>query len=324
MTKTSQSELADRLHASQDPAERLEAALALLAATRKREFVDRALRALARDDVRVLLGYEHRAVLREKALAYFEDEKKDSGGRNREQIVRLLVAIGHPGDEDIYRMGVLTYDGPPALDSAQNLRAASLVGLVKLDDELGLAYATKLLGEPATTQGNCEPSMTAVNLLVWGGQALPVYQFVLLVGETFVREAKGEVVGRALELLVAEVPPDLYAALCAPFAAMDAPVAVSGVIAAITQHHAIDLYPLLERIVTGTRHDDLHHYAVIAMATARDDALTAMLYRLAKTCPRDRIASFVEAVSLTDGADREAVLAMLEKRQVGRTDAREP
>lgn len=315
MAKLSQSKMLKRLQQTTDPTQRRDLALDLLGVTLRRDYIDAALRALEREEITALLGDIHRPVLREKTLFYFEQEDRDRAGLIREKLTCLLAVIGHPDDIDIYRKGVVTYHRQPVSDTAQNLRAAALVGLARVDQALACTYAVKLLGEPDTSQLNCEPSMTAVRVLERFGRVLPVYQFLLLRGEDFLRDAQGEVVGLAFESLGADFPVAAYRSLAEHFIALDAPAACSGIINYITMHRVAELYPMLHHIASETRHDDLHRYAVIMLAAARVPALTEMLYRLAKLSPAGRVANFVEAVELTpDSDDREALLETLAGR----------
>jgi hypothetical protein len=50
------------------------------------------------------------------------------------------------------------------------------------------------------------------------------------------------------------------------------------------------------------------------MAASRDSDLIARLYALAKLSPPHRIPNFIEAVELTPGEEKEAVLALLKRR----------
>lgn len=311
----SQAEMYEALRAATDPAEKRDHALALLAATRSREYVDAALRTLLREDVRGLLGDAHRATLRDRALYYFDNEDKDRGGLIREQITQALAAIGHPGDEDIYLKGVAAYYRQPVTDSAQNLRAAALRALVAVNAGLGSAYAVRLLGEPDTSPLNGEPSITALGVLAMQSQPLPIYQFILLRGEDFIRQGLGDVVGKALELLGADFPTPLYASLAEWLIELDAPTASSGLVNAIVAARLTALYPLLEDLIAGTRHDDLHRYAVIELAASRDETLIALLYDLARLAPKARIMNYLEAVELTaPGSSRDRLITALERQ----------
>lgn len=315
MSSSSQSDLLAQLRAAADPAQTCDRALALLEATRSREHIETALAALARDDVSAWLDNRHRATLREKAVFYFEHGDRDRGGLIREQLIRLLAHIGHPDDADLYIQGAGVYHRQPAIDSAQNLRAAALVGLAATDQGLACAYAARLLGEPDTSSYNGEPSLTALNVLASFGHFLPVYQFVRLAGEAFLSEGKGEVIGRALELLGGELPAGLYTELAEHYAELDVPVASMGIITAIIERRIAALYKLLERMIHETRHTELHQYGLVLLAGAREDTFTRMLYRLARISPRRYVPNCIEAVSLApESEERDTVLAALRRR----------
>ncbi len=315
MAKPSQKALHDQLKQASDPADQRDRALDLLAATRSREYVDAALRVLLRDEVRDLLTRDHRAVLREKALYYFDNEDKDSGGLIREQITRLLMVINHPDDLGIYARGVATYHRQPVTDSAQNLRAAALVAMVGVDQTLAAVHATRLLGELDTSVLSGEPSVTAIKVLASGGNLLPVYMFVMRQGVPFIECGNGEMVASALAALADEAfPRRAFAAIAREHAALDVPVISGGLAEAIIAHQIDDLYPLLEQMLTTTRHADLVRYVAIEMAAARDKALIDLLYRLARACPADQAMDYLDAVELTLGDERDELIALLERR----------
>ncbi len=314
MSRPTQADLLRALRAATDPTQRRDRALDLLRLTRSRETVDTALRALLHEDVIALLNDDHHAPLREKATYYFAHEKQDRGGLIREQIIRLLTAIGHPDDADLYLQASATYYHQPVTDTAQNLRAAATVGLMAADRDLGGAVATRLLGEPDTSTLNGQPSITAINALVHTRQRLPVYLFVLRQGRDFIQRGLGEVVSHALEALATGFPAPLYADLVHEFAALDVPVTSGGIVNAITTQRLTALYPLVEQIITTTKHDDLHHFALVMLAAGRDDALIAILYRLARSCTPAHAGDYLTAIELTYGDEREELLALLERR----------
>jgi hypothetical protein len=303
---------------SESPEARRDAALKLLASSTSRQKVDSALRTLSSEAVSPFLSDEHRPILRDKAAYYFDaPPDKDKGGLIRELILRLLVKINHPDDKDLYLRGVKVYHRQPVNDSAQALRATSLVGLVSIDADLACAYAVKLLGEPDTSILSGEPSLTALSVLVTAGRLLPVYQFALRGGRLMIAAGIDEAVEKALEALSnsATFPADLFRDLCEAYLELDAPLPLRGIITGIIDTGNDDFYPLLERIITSTRQDDLHHYAVIMLGAARQPELIDILYRQARICSSDQISTYIEAVELTMHDDRDDLLAMLRKRQ---------
>ncbi len=180
-----------------------------------------------------------------------------------------------------------------------------------IDGELAALHAVKLLGEVSDASDfSGEPALTALNLLVRSERWLPIYQYALLIDGYKAEYA--DVVSRALESFPADFPASPYTSLAQRFIARDQAVEQTGIIGYVVDHRRADLYPLLEQIVTTTRSDDLHRYCVIQLAAARDPALNALLFALAKRCPLDRVAHFIEALELTPGSDE--VLKLLRTR----------
>lgn len=309
-----QAELARLLQQATTPEATRDAALALLDATLSRQHIDEALRQLQREAIAATLTDANRPILRNKAIYYFEHPEKDKAGMIREGITRLLVQIGHPDDLDVYLCGVLFYQHQPVNDVAQNLRAAALAGLATVNLNLACTYATRLLGEADTSVFNCEPSTTAIEVLLQGDLRLPIYQFVLHRGEAFATSARAEAVARALESLGPDFPARLYRDLAQRYIDMDEAVTQTGIIDYIINQQRDDLMDVLETIITQTRHDDLHRYGLVMLAASRQPDLISMLYRLARFSPLERVGSFIEALELTTHAERDTLLAQLHKR----------
>jgi len=290
-------------------------ALNLLHKSRKREVIEAALRALEN----IELGDSARPILREKITYYMDDPGNDKTLFVREKIARFLTDIGSPNDMDIYRRGVNTYEIQPLLgEVAHNFRAVSLVGLGIANQDEGSLYATKFLSEiDSTSVFNGEPAVTAVNLLFRQNKILPIYQYLLMGGLDALEVGQNEVVGKALESLGENFPVELFRPLTELFVPRDRAVVNMGIISHILEHKVEPLYPVVEQIITETRHDDLHHYGVVMLAASRDSGLIARLYALAKIAPKHRIENFVEAVELTPGEEKDALLNFLKRKQRG-------
>ena len=310
----SQAQLFQRLEQRRPPELQRDTALELLLVTNKRQYIDRILYVLSRDEVKATLDDSHRQVLREKALYYFEHFDKDKAGLIREQLVRLLAQIGNPNDEDVYLLAVNTYFAQPVTDVMQNCRSAGLIGLVTTNDTLAGLYATKLLGEPDTSELNGEPSLTALSVLSTRGYILPIYQFLLRQGEAFIYSNKAEVVGKALEVLDKDFPKTLYRALADQFIPLDIPIVSAGMVNYITQYRQEALYDLLDRMLNETKDVDFHKYILIMLATARDEKLTNQLIQLAKVTPLKHIPNYLEALDLTHHPERDDLIRILERR----------
>lgn len=308
------SELFENLRAAESIEERRELALGLLGRSNSRQHVDECLRALGSSALLATLNEIHRPVLRRKCLDYFGDEKRDKAGMLREELTRLLVHIGHPEDADLYRLGLETYQLQPVHDVAQNLRAAALAGLAPLDLNLACLYATRFLDEPFTSVFNCEPALTAIEVLAQAEQRLPIYQFLLRGGEAMAQSGRGELTGKALEALGDDFPPQLYGQLIERYQAIDQPTASMGIINWVVERRAETLYDQLDSLIMQTRDIDLRRYGLIMLATARDDELSERLLRLARFAKLDHVAQFVDALEVCQHPERDHTLASLRKR----------
>ena len=310
----SQVELHQLLRDATKAEDRRDLALQLLARTNSRQYLDDCLRALNAEPARATLDESHRQPLRDKCLGYYAESKRDKAGMLREGLTRLLVHIEHPDDADIYKLGVETYYTQPVDDVAQNLRAVALAGLAPIDPPLACLYAARFLGEPHTSVFNCEPAMTAIDVLVASNQRLPIYQFLLRGGELMARTQRGELTGKALESLGADFPLNLYAELIAQYQELDQPTASMGIINFIIEGRASALYDRLEDVILSARDVDLRRYGLVMMAAARDDELGERLLGLAKLARADDLPLFIEAVEICHLPDREDTLQKLRKR----------
>lgn len=302
------------LRRTTEPESRRDLALQLLARSNSRQVLDDCLLVLRSERVRTTLDESHRPILREKCLRYYAESKRDKAGLLREGLTRLLVTIEDPADADIYRLGLDTYYFQPVDDVAQNLRAAALAGLAPIDPPLACLYATRFLGERHTSVFNCEPAMTAVDVLVAFDQRLPIYQFLLRGGVQMAQSGRGELTGRALESLGGDFPLPLYENLIEQYQAIDQPTATMGIVNWIVEGRKGALYDRLEALILATRDVDLRRYGLVMMAAARDDELGERLLRLAKLARRDDLPLFIEAVELCHLPAREETLASLGRR----------
>jgi hypothetical protein len=308
----SQVELLQQLRQTDDPTAARDLALELLRVSHRREMVDAALHTLQD----AALTDDARPVLRAAALYYFEHDDRDNGALIREKLLRLLATLEHPEDADLFLRGVTTYEVEPMMgEVTQNLRAISLVGLALSDPDLAQIHATRLLSEiESTSQFSGEPAVTAINLLAQQRQTLPIYQFLLLGGIDALEAGQYEVVGKALESLGSRFPVDLYQQLTDLFLPRDRAVVSMGIITHIVENQVSTLYPLLDTILTSTRHDELHNYGVVMMAASRVTALEQQLFRLARLSTQQRLPNFIAALELVPGDEKDELLADLRRR----------
>ena len=293
---------------------RRDLALDLMGRTNRRQVLDECLRVLSTDAVKATLDASHRPALRQKALQLYAAPERDKAGLARESVTRLLVAINHPDDIDLYQLGVETYHLQPVDDVAQNLRAVSLAGMAPIEPELACLYATRFLAEEHTSVFNCEPALMAVKILAAEDRRLPIYHFLLHGGEAMARSGRGELTGLALESLGDDFPQRLYADLMERYAALDQPTASMGIINWVVGRRSETLYDQLERLVMETRDVDLRRYGLVMMAAARDNELSERLMRLSRLSRLDDAPLFIEALEICGHPEREATLALLRRR----------
>lgn len=306
--------LYQQLKNAETPAERRDAALILLDSTTQRQYIESAISALK--DVIDTLTEDHRPIFRNKALYHFaQSQEKDRAGMIREAMLRFLVHIGHPDDEDLYLRGVLAYHRIPVVDRAQNLRAAALAGLATTNPTLAQFYATRLLGEPDTSEFNSEPSLTAIDVLAQFNNRHPIYLFILLKGVTFAQSPSSEVTAHAFEMLGDDFPIELFEEVAIQYIDDDISTAAPGIIDYVLQRGDDALFPLIERVLTKTADSDLHRYAAIMLAASRQDNLIEILYRHARLSPRNRLTNFIAAVELTQHPERDDLLNLLQARR---------
>ncbi len=309
-----QADLYAKLQRAQAAEARRDLALELLARSNSRQYLDECLLILQSERVRRTLDESHRPALRDKCLLFFAESKRDKAGLLREALTRLLAHIEHPDDADIYRLGLETYHFQPVDDVAQNLRAVALAGLTPIDPPLACLYAVRFLAEPQTSVFNCEPAMTAIEVLVASDQRLPIYQFLLRGGLEMAQTARGELTGAALESLGDDFPLHLYEGLIERYQEIDQPTATMGIINWIIDERQEPLYDRLQAVILATRDADLRRYGLVMMAAARDDELGERLLRLAWLARREDLPLFIEAVELCHLSARDEALAQLRRR----------
>lgn len=310
----SQSEIYAQLQSADTALDKRDTALALLSLSNSRQYIDECLRILRSEAVMDTLDYSHRGILREKALYYFDDNKRDKGGLIREALTRLLVEIAHPDDLDIYLLGVDTYYLQPVNDVAQNLRAVALAGIAPIDRSLACLYATRFIGDEHTSVFNCEPAMTAINVLLDSDAILPIYQFLLHQGLHMAQTRRAELTAKALESLGKSFPVSLYLQLIDKYREIDVPLASMGIINYITSNRREDLYATLEDLIKDTYDMDLRRFGLVMMAAERDDRLADALIRMAHLCPLNDIPLYIEAIEVCNHRERDETLAGLKRR----------
>ena len=161
-----------------DPQAQAEYAYTLLDVRTRRDELMAALEVVAGTPVsgvrsRLLVLYDYFAA---------QDGKRDRGAYVRSALLKALRPLVEPDDRELLLAAVTTYEYlPPAFDDAAGpLRAAGLIALNELDDELGRYHAVRLLADRENTEKmSGEPAITAAQALGVQHELTPLFLYAM-------------------------------------------------------------------------------------------------------------------------------------------------
>jgi hypothetical protein len=235
-----------------------EQALVALSRARTPHAVAGALEALPPDEGRV------RDVLLEKyASLATQGPRRDPGCFMRSALVSGLMGRAAAVDTPLLEAALWTYEFIPPNEVAKGLRAAALLVLGGLDDELAGYHAVRLLGDPHTSPMSGEPAVTAARLLAAQRQVLPLYQRLTLPGTA------SEVAAECLRALEG-APASLLRRLADEYAAATDGLVLLALVDLLTGHaQAAALAPALLAVVEQCPDLDVVRYAAMAVVAGR-------------------------------------------------------
>ncbi|CAN5771249.1 hypothetical protein BH23CHL4_BH23CHL4_13430 [soil metagenome] len=178
MARSNAKQLGDRLAGlAADPDQQRALALELVATDRRPSVFIPALRIIG-DPVDEL---EQDALL---SLYQWLDESgvtRDLNAETRIRILRSLRSAGMYAPRSLLERAVKTVEHAPpgGIDEAAGLRAAALISLLDVDEELAGYHAARLLIDPETSGFSGEPAVTAATVLTTLGQRGPLYAFAM-------------------------------------------------------------------------------------------------------------------------------------------------
>lgn len=157
-----------------EPEEQVRYATALLGRERNPEVVAAAVR---------VLGGAQDAALRPVLLAKYHyldanGTRRDAGGMLRAAILEALRPILTREDVTLLERAATTFEFLYG-EAAGDLRAAGLVVLGDVDEQLAGYHAARLLSDQHTSITSGEPAVTAVRVLAAQAQLLPLYGYVM-------------------------------------------------------------------------------------------------------------------------------------------------
>ncbi len=247
-------------------------ALSLLSPRQPRDVLMAALDALRKHPL---------AEAREPLLALYNHitaapEKRDPAGYLRRPLLDALRPVATPADLALLLAAVTTYERypPDFQEEAGLVRAAGLIALGEVDEQLARYHAVRLLADlPHTDLMSGEPAVSAANMLNAHGDAEPLYLYAMLPDGARV----GEVTAACLRGLVG-VPASLLPPLLAHYADVTDPVVLIGLFDLLLGHEeGVQGEEFIARFLAQTDAVDMYHYLATTLVASGRPALIALL-----------------------------------------------
>lgn len=235
--------------------------------------------------------------------AHFADQqgKRDPGAYVRSAVLQALRPTVEPGDRDTLLTAVTTYEySPPDFtDDASLLRAAGLIALSDVDDELSRYHAVRLLADMENTERmSGEPAVTAAQVLGAQHELTPLFFYAM-------RPAHpdyGEVMAESLRQLTA-LPPAMIPTLVARHDESEDAIILLGLFDLLLGHESgpqeIDY---INDFLAATRQYDVYRYLVTAMiASGNQTLLNTLLASARYERDKEKITILTRALALMAG-----------------------
>lgn len=207
--------------------------------------------------------------------------RRDQGGGIRCLILHTLRPLVRPDDIPLLEQAASTYEFLFG-EAAGDLRAAALLTLNEVDDNLASYHCTRLLIDPHTSIMSGEPAVTAVRILAAQGQHLPLYGYLI-------REQRGvaDVLAECLRSLTA-LPASLLPPLVERYLASEDEIVLLGLFdLLLTRHDRAGYRAHLLEFLRDTTLYNSYRYLITAIVASREEPFIAALARL-QTTERDR------------------------------------
>jgi hypothetical protein len=202
--------------------------------------------------------------------------RRDPGGTLRAALLRALRPIADADDLPLLERAVTTYEFLYG-EAAGDLRAAGLLTLNQVDDELAGYHAVRLLTDEHTSTMSGEPAVTAVRLLAAQRQFLPLYAYVTRAGGTI-----GDVTAECLRTLTA-LPPSLLREVVERYRESQDEIVLLGLFDLLLAHPAGGSYrDLLIVFLRTTPLLNIYRYLVTTLVAGRHEEMIGQLRALAE------------------------------------------
>lgn len=320
MKQNNQSELKKLRQLADDPGAQANYALEILDGPKRgrytaagRERIGAAVRVLTQNPP-MDKSMECRTLLLDTYQAFHEKgETRDPGSYVRAGLLNALRPHLRPDEVDLLRDAATTHEylPPEFTDEATPLRAAALIALNELDDQLAQLLGARLLVDADTQRMSGEPALTAARVLGTQSASAPLYMYAMLSqGQTL-----PEVVAECLRNLTT-LPGPLLPELIGRYGESQQDVVLAGLFDLLLTHPSGEVGgEYLANFMQSTGQLDAYRYLVattVSQAASGSDTFLATLLEHARwEQNREKIAILVESLSVL--AYHPEVAEMLEK-----------
>jgi hypothetical protein len=283
-------------------------AITLLSPRQPRDVLMAALDALRRHPM---------AEAREPLLALYahiaaSPEKRDPAGYLRRPLLDALRPVATPADLALLLAAVTTYERypPDFQEEAGLVRAAGLIALSEVDEQLARYHAVRLLADLYHTDlMSGQPAMSAVNVLSAQGDTEALYLYAMLPDSARV----GEVTAECLRSLVG-VPATLLPPLLAHYADATDPVVLIGLFDLLLGHEeGVQGEEFIAGFLAQTDAVDMYRYLATTLVASGRPPLIALLIEAVRweTDPQKREAAHEALLLRADDPEIAEVVARL-------------
>lgn len=238
---------------------------------------------------------------------YYMDNKgvRDPGAYFRRALIDAIHPIARRDDAALFARAAVTYEfwPPDFAEDAVLLRAAGLVALGEVDDELARFYAARLLVDPYVQPMSGEPATTAARVLGALNELTVLWSYVMAEHPPQLAEVVAECL-RQLETL----PEPLLPVLIERFGPSAPMTSRLGLVQLLINHEATGqasgagataARAALRKQLQESSDIDVFNFIVMSMVASGREPLLADLLECAKTIrQRDKLIVLAEAFTL--------------------------
>jgi hypothetical protein len=268
----------------------------------------------------VLAAYPDRAarapILRLYARYAADKGVRDPGAYFRRSLLDALRPLAERADADLLAEAAATYEfwPPDFAEDAVLLRAAAIVVLAEVDEELARFHAARLLVDPYLAPMSGEPAISGARVLGILGELTVLWSYIF----KDLPPQYPEVTAECLRQLVA-LPESLLGALIERYREKPPAAVLLGLVDLLINHETGPHgRPFLQQQLQTTRDADLYRYIVMSMVASGKQPLLDDLVGAAQTAQDKRkLAILAEAFELLAHQPQFRAAAAAIRRRLG-------